>query len=61
MTRHDRIRNERMKATTKVREISKKVQDRRLQWYGHVMRSEEKILNSQGGPEHGSRREKEER
>ena len=37
----DKIRNERIRGTTKVAEISKKVQERRLQWYGHVMRQEE--------------------
>ena len=41
VTRHDRIRNERIRGTTKVIEISKKVQERRLQWYGHVMRRED--------------------
>ena len=37
----DRIKNERIKGTIKVTEISKKVQERRLQWYGHVMRKDE--------------------
>ena len=37
----DKIRNERIRGTTKVREITKKVQERRLKWYGHVMRREE--------------------
>ena len=32
----DRIRNERNRGTTKVLEISKKVQERRLKWYGHI-------------------------
>ena len=35
----DNIRNERIKGTTKVGEIAKKVQERRLKWY--VMRREE--------------------
>ena len=34
----DKIRNERIRGTTKVGEITKKVQERRLKWYGHVMR-----------------------
>ena len=34
----DRIRNERIRGTTKVGEISKKVQESRLKWYGHVSR-----------------------
>ena len=35
------IRNERIRGTTKVGEITKKVQERRLKWHGHVMRREE--------------------
>ena len=38
VTKLDRIRNERMRGTTKVGDISKKVQERRLKWYGHVLR-----------------------
>jgi len=41
VTKLDRIRNERIRGTIKVKEISKKVQERRLQWYGHVMRKDE--------------------
>ena len=37
----DKIRNERIRKTTKVGDITKKVQERRLKWYGHVMRREE--------------------
>ena len=37
----DRVRNERIRGTIKVTEISKKIQERRLQWYGHVMRRED--------------------
>ncbi len=37
----DKIRNERIRGTTKVGEIAKKVQERRLKWYGHVMRINE--------------------
>ena len=44
VTRQDRIRNERIRGTTKVTEISKKVQERRLQWYGHVMRREDTYI-----------------
>ena len=36
VTKLDRIRNERIRGTTKVGEISKKVQESRLKWYGHV-------------------------
>ena len=41
VTKLDRIRNKRIKGTTKVGEISTNVQERRLTWYGHVMRREE--------------------
>ena len=41
VTKMDRIRNERIRGTTKVGEISKKVQESRLKWYGHVSRREE--------------------
>ena len=34
----DRIRNERIGGTTKGVEISKKVQESMLNWYGHVLR-----------------------
>ena len=41
VTKMDRITNERIRGTTKVVEMSKKAQERRLQWYGHVLRREE--------------------
>ena len=41
VTKLDKIRNERIRGTTKVGEITKKVQERGLKWYGHVMRREE--------------------
>ena len=37
VTNLDRIRNERIRGTTKVGEISKKVRQSRLKWYGHVV------------------------
>ena len=37
VTKPDRIRNEIIIVTTKVGEISKKVQESRLKWYGHVL------------------------
>ena len=37
----DKIRNKRIRETTKVGEITKKEQERRLKWYGYVMRREE--------------------
>ena len=41
VTKLDKIRIERIRGTTKVGDITKKVQERRLKWYGHVMRREE--------------------
>ena len=41
VTKLDKKRNERIRGTTKVGEIPKKVQERKLRWYGHVMRREE--------------------
>ena len=43
VTKLDKIRNERIRGrpTTNVGQITKKVQERRLKWYGHVMRREE--------------------
>ena len=41
VTKLDKIRNERIRGTTKVGEITKNVQDRRLKWYEHVLRREE--------------------
>ena len=38
VTKLGRIRNDRIKETTKVGEISKKVQESRLKFYGHVLR-----------------------
>ena len=38
VTKLDKIRNERIRGTTNVGAISKKVQERRLKWYGLVMR-----------------------
>ena len=44
VTKLDRIRNERIRGTTKVGEISKKVQESRLKWYGHVSRREDEYV-----------------
>ena len=44
VTKLDRIRNERIRGTTKVGEISKKVQENRLKWYGHVLRREDEYV-----------------
>ena len=44
VTKLDGIRNERIRGTTKVGEISKKVQESRLKWHGHVLRREESYV-----------------
>ena len=44
VTKIDRIGNERIRGTTKVGEISKKVQESRLKWYGHVSRREDEYV-----------------
>ena len=41
VTKLDKIRYDRIRGTSKVGGITKKVQERRLKWYGHVMRKEE--------------------
>ena len=43
VTKLDRIRNERIRGT-KLREISKKVHESRLKWYGHVLRREDEYV-----------------
>ena len=40
----DRIRNEIIRGTTTVGEISKKVQESRLKWYGHVSIREDEYV-----------------
>ena len=44
VTTLDRIRNERIRGTTKVGEISKKVQESRLKW--HVLRREDEYVGN---------------
>ena len=41
VTRKDKIRNEHIRGTTKVAQASRKITERRLKWYGHVMKMEE--------------------
>ena len=41
VTKLGKVIHERIGGTTRVGEIAKKVQERRLKWYGHVMRREE--------------------
>ena len=44
VTKLDRIRNERIRGTTKVGEISKKVPESRLKWCGHVLRRKDEYV-----------------
>ena len=44
MTRIDRIRDEHIRGSLKVTELSKKMQERRLNWYGHVFRRDENYI-----------------
>ena len=37
--------NEKVRGTSKVGKISKKVQERRLKWYGYVMRRDEEYMS----------------
>ena len=40
VTKLEKIRNERIRGTTKVGEITTNVQEMRLKWHGHVTRRE---------------------
>ena len=44
VTKLDRNRNERIRGTTKVGEMLKKVQESRLKWYGHVLRRDDEYV-----------------
>ncbi len=44
VTKKDRVRNERIRGATKVCEISKKLQESRLRWFGHVKRRGEEYV-----------------
>ena len=44
-TRMDRIRNETVRTTLKVGELSGKLRETRLRWYGHVLRWEEEYVD----------------
>ena len=47
VTRKDRIENEKIRGTVKVTRVSKKVQEARLRWFGHVVRREEESCERQ--------------
>ena len=44
VTRRDRIPNTRIRGAVKVAELSKKVQEARLRWYGHLLRRDEEVV-----------------
>ena len=58
VTRLDKIRNEKIRVTTKVVEIPKKVQERKMPWYGHAMIRDEEYVGKRvmGIKVQGSRR-----
>lgn len=43
-TKLDKIRNEGIKSTVKVTKMSNETQERRWQWYGHVMRRDKECV-----------------
>ena len=53
-----KIRNDNIRGSTKVRDISKKVQERRVRWYGHVMRRDDEYVGKRvmGREVQGSRK-----
>ena len=58
VTKLDRIRNERIRGTTKVGEIAKKVQESRLKWYGYALRRKIRRQESDGDGGAGEKRER---
>ena len=50
----DKMRNESIREATKVGEIAKKVQERRLKWYELVMRREEHYVGIKESDENES-------
>ena len=53
------IRSEIIKGIAKVGEISTRVQESRLKWYGHVLRREEEYVGKKRDGDGGDREEKE--
>ena len=45
VTRRDKVRNSLIRGTAKVTEVTKKVQERRMQWFGHIKRPEEEYVS----------------
>ena len=44
VTRKDKIRNEYIRGTVKVKRLEMKMRERRLRWYGHIMRRYQKYV-----------------
>ena len=44
VTRKDKIRNEYIRGTVKVERLGMKMRERRLRWYGHVMRRDQEYV-----------------
>jgi hypothetical protein len=44
VTKYDRLRNEKIRPTTKVVKISQQIEEKKLQWYGHVTRRGENYI-----------------
>ena len=59
VTKLDRISNERIRGTTKVGEISKKVQESRLKWYGHGIEKRRRIRRQESDGDGGAGEKKE--
>ena len=44
VTRKDKIRNEYIRSTVKVKQLGTKMREGRLRWYGHVMRRDQEYV-----------------
>ena len=44
VTRMDRVKNDYIRGTAKVTTVSKKIQEKRMNWYGHVKRRDEHYI-----------------
>ena len=44
VTRKDKIRNEYIRGTVKVKRLGMKIREGRLRWYGHVMRKDQEYV-----------------
>ena len=44
VTRKDKIRNEHIRSTVKVKQLGMKMREGRLRWYGHVMRRDQEYV-----------------